>query len=214
MGRHLWLRASWTRMAIVLGAVCVTALAVAAPAMADDDSSGDPSDSGQARDSNLTTYESTPCTETARACVDLTRQRAWLIDARGIVTWGPVLISSGGPGKETPVGTFHVQWKDKNHKSQEFSDEEGNPIPMPYSVFFADGGVAFHGGSIRRASAGCVHLNDADALAFYNTLRLGDEVQVRSRGAGIADQASRRDGQPDQHPGAATGRAVDLDGAG
>jgi lipoprotein-anchoring transpeptidase ErfK/SrfK len=49
---------------------------------------------------------------------------------------------------------------------------------MPFSVFFADGGVAFHGGSVARASAGCVHLNDADAVAFYNTLELGDEVQV------------------------------------
>jgi lipoprotein-anchoring transpeptidase ErfK/SrfK len=38
--------------------------------------------------------------------------------------------------------------------------------------------VAFHGGSLERASAGCVHLDDADAIDFYNTLQLGDQVQV------------------------------------
>jgi L,D-transpeptidase catalytic domain len=185
MGRRLGMRgrlgAGWTRVGIVLGAVCVTALAVVAPAMADDDSGdsgGDAHSAGDSAPDNAPTYESTPCTDTARACVDLAKQRAWLIDEDGKIARGPVSISSGGRGKETPVGTFYVQWKDKNHKSQEFKDPKGQPAPMPFSVFFADGGVAFHGGSVRRASAGCVHLNDADAQVFYDTLRLGDEVQV------------------------------------
>jgi hypothetical protein len=177
LGVHGRVGAGWTRIATVVGVVCLTALALAAPAMADDDS-GDSGDGGHGADNNVATYESTPCTDSARACVDLAKQRAWLIDAQGNVTRGPVPISSGGPGKETPVGTFYVQWKDKNHKSQEFRDPRGQAAPMPYSVFFADGGVAFHGGSVRRASAGCVHLNDPDAETFYNTLQLGDEVQV------------------------------------
>jgi len=49
---------------------------------------------------------------------------------------------------------------------------------MLWSVFWADGGIAFHGGSVRRASAGCVHLSDADAQDLLQTLQLGDEVQV------------------------------------
>jgi hypothetical protein len=49
---------------------------------------------------------------------------------------------------------------------------------MPDSVFFEDGGIAFHAGDPKRASAGCVHLNLADAEAFYNTLQIGDHVQV------------------------------------
>jgi hypothetical protein len=127
---------------------------------------------------NSNKIEGTPCTKTARACVDLKSQQAWLIDSKGNVTRGPVDVSSGGPGEETPVGTFSVAWKDKNHKSKEYKEPNGQPAPMPYSVFFATGGVAFHGGSLRRASAGCVHLDDPDAVVFYNSLKLGDQVQV------------------------------------
>ncbi len=98
--------------------------------------------------------------------------QAWLIH-EGHVTRGPVGISHGGQGKETPTGTFHVQWKDKDHKSAEF-----NNAAMPYSVFFADGGIAFHQGNPKNPSAGCVHLAQADAEAWFNDLEVGDEVQV------------------------------------
>ena len=128
------------------------------------------------------TVTGTPCTSSAHACVDLTTQRAWLLQ-NGAVALGPVGVSSGGPGKETPEGTFKVEWKDKNHKSA-----EQNGTPMPYSVFFAAGGVAFHGGSLSRASAGCVHLDDKDAIAFYNDLKIGDEVQVKATPPGEAKQ--------------------------
>jgi hypothetical protein len=190
----------------VVGIVCVVALAVAVPAMADDNSDGGSSDHSSSADASdngdngsdsdsdnggdngddngdnaapePATYETTPCSEAARACVDLPKQQAWLIDNQGNVTLGPVPISSGGPGQETPTGTFHVQWKDKNHKSQEFKLPNGQGAPMDFSVFWADGGVAFHGGSVQRASAGCVHLAEVTAEAFYNTLQLGDQVEV------------------------------------
>ena len=205
MGRHIgtrrWRTSVTARVATVVGIVCVVALAVAVPAMADDNSDGgssdhsssadasDNGDNGDSGDDNSddngdngapepATYESTGCTESARACVDLPKQQAWLIDDQGNVTLGPVPISSGGPGQETPSGTFHVQWKDKNHKSTEFKLPNGQGAPMDFSVFWADGGVAFHGGSVQRASAGCVHLAETTAEAFYNTLQLGDEVQV------------------------------------
>jgi hypothetical protein len=142
----------------------------------DNDNDGDENDDHGDSDPNL--VKGTTCTKTARACVDLKSQKAWLIDPNGDVTRGPVPVSSGGPGEETPVGTFSVRWKDKNHKSQEYKAPNGQPAPMPYSVFFTSGGVAFHGGSLSRASAGCVHLADPDAIAFYNTLKLGDQVQV------------------------------------
>jgi lipoprotein-anchoring transpeptidase ErfK/SrfK len=50
---------------------------------------------------------------------------------------------------------------------------------MPYSVFFADGGIAFHQGNPNNPSAGCVHLSAADAQAWFAALEVGDEVQVR-----------------------------------
>ena len=69
------------------------------------------------------------------------------------------------------VGTFTVQWKDPHHVNTQGQ-------PMPYSTFFADGGVAFHEGSLQRYSEGCVHLSHDDAVHYYDVLQVGDEVQV------------------------------------
>lgn len=115
----------------------------------------------------------TPCTSTARACADLSGRTAWLIQD-GQVVRGPVPISIGGTETTTPTGTFEVEWKDKDHLSKEFDN-----APMPYSVFFAPGGIAFHEGSLQTTSAGCVRLAHDDAAAFYDFLQVGDEVQVR-----------------------------------
>ncbi len=121
---------------------------------------------------SMSAVDGTPCTAAATACVDMTAKRAWLIKD-GQVLLGPVRIETGGPGKETPIGTFRVQWKNKNHISAEYG------TPMPYAVFFAEGGIAFHQGTLRRQSAGCVRLSEADALAFHDVLQIGDEVQVQ-----------------------------------
>jgi hypothetical protein len=80
--------------------------------------------------------EGTPCTDDVRACVDLGSKRAWLIDD-GVIVRGPVQISPGGPGHETPKGDFRVEWKDTNHRSVEYDG-----APMPVAVFFAEGGSA------------------------------------------------------------------------
>jgi hypothetical protein len=113
-----------------------------------------------------------PCEAAAKACVSIGQQKAWLTDGKGNVTRGPITVTTGGPGNETPQGVFHVMWKDQFHHSREY-----NQAPMPYSVFFAPGD-AFHGGSLQRASAGCVHLGDEDSKAFFNYLQVNDEVQV------------------------------------
>jgi hypothetical protein len=134
----------------------------------------------------------TPCSVSARACVDLETQRAWLI-RDGKVTRGPVPIASGGAGQETPLGhSFRVYRKNKDHVSGEFNGPDGNPAPMPWSVFFADGGVAFHGGDRDRASAGCVKLDLPEAEVFFNDLIEGDKVQVVN--ASVEQQA--RSGAP------------------
>jgi hypothetical protein len=117
--------------------------------------------------------EGTPCTEAARACVDIGGRQAWLVED-GVIVRGPVPISSGGPGRETPKGDFRVEWKNANHRSAEF-----NGAPMPFAVFFAEGGIAFHEGSLHTPSAGCVRLAYDDAGAFYDFLQVDDRVQVR-----------------------------------
>ncbi len=80
-------------------------------------------------------------------------------------------------GKETPPGDFAVMWKDKDHRSGEYTTPEGKPAPMPNSVFFVSG-VAFHAGSLSVYSHGCIHLSNAASLKFYNNLAVGDRVQV------------------------------------
>jgi L,D-transpeptidase catalytic domain len=128
----------------------------------------------------------TPCSLSAKACVDLDSQRAWLIQ-NGKILRGPVKIASGGNGEATPIGhSLRVYRKDKDHLSQESLLPNGQPAPMPWSVFFEDGGIAFHSGSPSRSSAGCIHLDPADAEAWFNYLQIGDQVQVVSASAELA----------------------------
>lgn len=114
----------------------------------------------------------TPCIAAARACVDLSANRSWLMDGAGHVTYGPVPITSGRPGYRTPTGIFRVQWKDIDHLSAEFDN-----APMPYSVFF-NGGIAFHAGSLSVPSHGCIHLSTGAAQTYFSRLNVGDIVQV------------------------------------
>ncbi|GAA5117462.1 L,D-transpeptidase [Pseudonocardia adelaidensis] len=113
----------------------------------------------------------TPCTATARACVALDDRQAWLIDSGNVVR-GPVRIQHGDEEDPTPRGTFKVQWKAEQYTSREYLTQ------MPYSVFFADGGIAFHQGTQDTPSAGCVKLTREDAEAFFAFLQVGDEVQI------------------------------------
>lgn len=112
-----------------------------------------------------------PCTITAKACVSLSGKQAWLLD-EGKIVYGPVKIMPGKKGSTTPVGTWHVLYKEKLHLSREFDN-----APMPNSVFFYNG-VAFHEGSLGKYSNGCVHLSAAASLKFFSSLDKGDEVQV------------------------------------
>ncbi|MFB9387501.1 L,D-transpeptidase [Pseudonocardia petroleophila] len=112
----------------------------------------------------------TPCTSNARACVDLSGDRAWLIED-GEIAYGPVPTTSGRPGFRTPPGTFPVTFHSRDHVSSIYD------APMPYSVFF-NGGIAFHQGSLSQLSHGCIHLSRAAAREFFGSLERGDLVQV------------------------------------
>ena len=112
------------------------------------------------------------CAAAAVACVDTRHHRAWL-QTRGRVTYGPVRVALGGAGYRTPAGRFHVEWKAEDWTSTEFG------IPMPWSVFFATGGIAFHAGPLDEQSHGCVHLRPRAAHAFFKRLEVGDVVVVR-----------------------------------
>jgi hypothetical protein len=112
-----------------------------------------------------------PCWTTAKACVKLSSNQAWLI-RDGKAVYGPVQVTHGRTGWLTPPGTFSVSFKNADHKSSLFDD-----APMPNSVFF-NGGIAFHQGSLSQLSHGCVHLSWDASKRFFGALSVGDVVQV------------------------------------
>ena len=111
-----------------------------------------------------------PCVKSVRACVKLSTNQAWLL-RDGKVVDGPVPISHGRKGFATPPGSFRVSFKNQDHVSSIYDQA------MPYSVFFNDG-IAFHQGSVRQKSHGCIHLTAPAARKFFAELQPGDRVQV------------------------------------
>ena len=112
------------------------------------------------------------CAPAASACANLTAHLTWL-QAGGRITYGPVPMEPGAAGDPTPRGIFHVAWKAGPHY---ISTSYGGPIP--YAVFFAAGGIAFHQGSLTTSSHGCIHLTMAAARYYNEHLPVGAEVDV------------------------------------
>jgi len=132
----------------------------------------------------------TPCHFGTSACVQLGNAgfnaKSWLIRDDRVVR-GPVPSATGGPGKDTTTGTYTVTSKDVDHVSSETTNAEGAPSEMPYSVFFGNSGMAFHGGGNPGArTAGCVRLPNQDASYFFNNLNTGDQVEVVPSDAPVA----------------------------
>jgi lipoprotein-anchoring transpeptidase ErfK/SrfK len=105
------------------------------------------------------------------ACVDLAAHVSWL-QQDGRVIFGPVPALGGAGRERTPRGIFHVAYKVLHSYSTEFHE------PMPFAVYFATGGIAFHEGSLTKASHGCVHLGARAAARYFAGLSVGAEVDV------------------------------------
>lgn len=162
-----------TLYAAVLGAVVAASVLVTGQAFAE----ATPESAAAKATRAEPLVEGTPCSISAKSCVDLESQRGWLFQD-GKILRGPVPIASGGKGEETPVGhSLRVYLKDQDHVSNE-SFTNGVADGMPYSVFFEDGGIAFHAGDPYSSSGGCVHLDIEDAKAWFAYLQIGDQVQV------------------------------------
>ncbi|MCD2192846.1 L,D-transpeptidase [Actinomycetospora endophytica] len=161
--------------AVGLGALAAPGVAAAAPAPAPAPAAPAPgvAPKAPAPDKSPAAMKS-PCGPEIKGCVSISKHTAWLTDGHGHTVDGPVNISTGGPGQETPTGQFTVQWKDANFHSSEY-----HGAPMPESVFFDDHGRAFHEGNLGRASGGCVHLGHDDARRFFDNLQPNDQVQIK-----------------------------------
>ncbi len=86
------------------------------------------------------------------------------LDGKQLYVWP---VSTGGPGYDTPSGTFRPFRKEIDHYSEEWDN-----APMPYSIFFTKTGDAVHGTyeqrSLGRAvSHGCVRLSVKNAATLW-----------------------------------------------
>lgn len=163
------LRAAVTAVVVLVAGVVLAGVGAAAPLPDPGALLGGPGPGTPA--SQLPPGDAPPCVAPVRACVDLATDRAWLLDGSGVVR-GPVPIRQGAAENPTPRGRFTVQWKAPIWTSREFL------VQMPWAVFFADGGIAFHEGNPATNSAGCVKLVEEDAQAFFTFLQVGDPVQI------------------------------------
>ena len=113
--------------------------------------------------------------------VSLPLQRAFVF--RGGTLIGASTVSTGQAGYDTPVGSFTILQKDKDHHSNLYDD-----APMPYMQRLTWDGVALHAGHVPGypASHGCIRLPKKFAAKLFAATDLGATVMV-------VDQASSPD---------------------
>lgn len=99
---------------------------------------------------------------------------------RGARLIGVARVSTGKPGKRTPLGAFTILQKRVFHRSNIYSD-----APMPYMQRLTWDGIALHAGHNPGypASHGCIRLPRAFAILLYGVTRLGAAVAVVDDGA-------------------------------
>lgn len=109
----------------------------------------------------------------AKVVIDRLQQLMFVY--RGGALVGVTTISSGKPGKETPLG----YWKVFRKEAKGFSRKYDN-APMPYMQMYDQMGIAFHGGALPGypASRGCVRLPIEFAKKLFGLTRLGTEVII------------------------------------
>lgn len=136
----------------------------------------------------------------ARVLVSLGKQRAYLMVDSEIAIDTP--ISSGKAAGMTPTGSFHVQEKDPDHRSNlygNFVDSKGRIVragvssridsapsgthfegsPMLYFMRISEG-VGMHVGILPGypASHGCIRMPAEIAPMFYQRVKIGTPVEV------------------------------------
>src|SRR5688572_3254237 len=110
---------------------------------------------------------------TVEIVVSIPLQRAYVY--RGGTLIGVSTVSTGRTGHETPVGTFNILEKRREHYSNLY-----NNAPMPFMQRLTWGGVALHAGQIpgRPASHGCVRLPLDFARQLFSVTQVGASVHI------------------------------------
>ncbi len=94
---------------------------------------------------------------------------------RGSTLVGVASVSTGKPGKRTPLGDFTILQKKVFHRSNIYSN-----APMPYMQRLTWTGIALHAGVNPGfpASHGCIRLPREFAALLYGVTRMGASVAV------------------------------------
>jgi hypothetical protein len=94
---------------------------------------------------------------------------------RGGMLIGVAAVSTGRPGKETPLGEFRILQKAKWHRSNLYSN-----APMPFMQRLTWDGIALHAGwnPGYPDSHGCIRLPAAFARTLFDMTTLGSSVSV------------------------------------
>jgi len=112
-------------------------------------------------------------------------------------------VSPGKDGHDTPIGTFPVEAKDKDHKSTEYGSFVDNadghtvdygaqagqtpppgshyePAPMPFFLRLTDDGVGLHAGYVTgyRVSHGCIRMPAPFAEDLFSVVNVGMPVTI------------------------------------
>jgi len=117
--------------------------------------------------------QSIPTEGDTNIVVDLLTQTAFVYRADQLV--GMTTISSGKKGKETPLGFWSVNRKQKLGHSNKYEN-----APMPFMQVIDDHGIALHGGKLPGypASHGCVRLPLKFAEKLYTLTKVGTKVVI------------------------------------
>lgn len=94
---------------------------------------------------------------------------------RGERLIGATTVSTGKPGKMTPIGEYTILEKRPFHRSNLY-----NNAPMPFMQRLTWDGVALHAGNLPGfpASHGCIRIPTAFAQKLFNVTQLGGQVAV------------------------------------
>ncbi len=110
--------------------------------------------------------------------VSISQQKAFLY--RNGVRVAVTTVSTGKKGHETPTGVFTILQKNKDHKSNLYTDTRNQPAAMPYMQRLTWDGIALHAGNLPGypASHGCVRMPLDFAMRLFSETELGMTVIV------------------------------------
>ena len=97
---------------------------------------------------------------------------------------GATAVLLGTQEKPTPLGTFPILMKDKDHTSSLYD------APMPYTMRLTGDGVAIHASNVQNgyASHGCIGVPLAFAKKLFDRAQLGDKVYITNgKRVGLGD---------------------------